>query len=128
MELLLPFTMLHTFSASNDFLSPFPFQFRVLATSVVIRAFRIRLFTNFQNIYFYWVKIVAIASFSLFEHSISLNIFRKQIRTNLYQCASNDFLSPFPFQFRVLATSVVIRAFRIRLPQSLTLSPPILPK
>jgi hypothetical protein len=33
-----------------------------------------------------------------------------------------------PFQFRVMTTSVVIRAFRIRLPQSLTLSPPILPK
>ena len=43
--------------------------------------------------------------------------------------ASNDFfLSRFPFQFRVMATSVVIRTFRIRLPQSLTLSPPILPK
>jgi hypothetical protein len=32
--------MLHTLSASNDFLTPFPF--RVMATSVVIRAFRIR--------------------------------------------------------------------------------------
>jgi hypothetical protein len=68
--------MLHTFSASNDFLSPFSFQFRVLATS------------NFQNIYFFGVKIVANASFSLFEHSMSLNIFRKQIRTN----------NPFPVQ------------------------------
>jgi hypothetical protein len=97
---------------------------------VVIRAFRI-------NIYFFWVKIVANASFCFFEHSISLNIFRKQIRTNLYQYCNciflnlvprMTFLSRFPFQFRVMATSVVIRAFRICLPQSLTLSPPILPK